>query len=721
MRQAPRHRACILTAALLAHATLCPAWLDNNLQCVDLRGMSGDLPLSVNSTTQILWQTETWEHPTWQNPSWPAGGGDTVGFPCVVKNDREPGADGKYYLYYSHHDPRSSIGVAVADSIIGPYSKAMSVPGRSDNIVVPAFHAARSNPDDPDHTASPWVVWNEDEQHWFVYFHYFNHIRTTVPGFQLTAVATTPSLASNDWTIWTNASSGTTPQYVPVLPTTSDSWISEASSYNTVHVLPDDTWLAFLRGTSTIAGDPTRLGFASSADGRTWSYFTENPVIHQNDGGGGRAGVYRPGFIGFLGPNGSGSNEYLVAWQESHYFDGDARLIYGTTTDFKSVTRDPRGHVTWAGSDGPIGAWREGDKLYLFSGKVLHIMALPLIAADHDSDGNGLYDLWEYEHFNGLGTDPDANADGDEATNRQEHDNGTDPNDPADYVSPADATMIFGAIGDDGSGPPGAFDGSITPTASQTVGGVRTPDRAINGSGIVLSGGDPTDPNNYAHTFGTNAFGDDFNFLADINGTEGNWFKVDLGRTYTLKDACLFNFNPDASEGGLNNEDRGVATANIWYLDAAGDPNANDDGNDSAFISTAWTQLGSTTNFTIAPTGDVNQTVPDVIDFGDVPARFVALDILTNHGDPGFVGFGEIQFFAVPIPDPDVTLAVIEDTLGATFDSVSNATYRLQSTPDLVSSNFTDTGAIAIGNGAAITMFDPTGTSTSKNYRVVPE
>jgi len=64
---------------------------------------------------------------------------------------------------------------------------------------------------------------------------------------------------------------------------------------------------------------------------------------------------------------------------------------------------------------------------------------------------------------------------------------------------------------------------------------------------------------------------------------------------------------------------------------------------------------------------------------------------------------------------------VIEDTLGATFDSVPNATYRLQSTPDLVSSNFTDTGAIVIGNGDAMTLFDPTGPATSKNYRVVAE
>ena len=207
--------------------------------------------------------------------------------------------------------------------------------------------------------------------------------------------------------------------------------------------------------------------------------------------------------------------------------------------------------------------------------------------------------------------------------------------------------MIAGAIGADGSGPPGAFDGSITPTASQTLGNVRAPDRAINGSGIVFSGGDPTDRDNYEHDAGDGSHGDDFNFLADINATEGNWFKIDLGQTHTIGDAFFFNFNPDDVDDfeGAGNEDRGVATANIWYLDAAVDPNANDDGNDLAFISTGWTQLGSTSNFTQAPIGDVNQTVPDVIDFGGVDARFIALDILSNHGDADFVGFGEIQFF----------------------------------------------------------------------------
>ena len=64
------------------------------------------------------------------------------------------------------------------------------------------------------------------------------------------------------------------------------------------------------------------------------------------------------------------------------------------------------------------------------------------------------------------------------------------------------------------------------------------------------------------------------------------------------------------------------------------------------------------------------------------------------------------------------TNVVVANTAGVSFQSVSNKTYRLQSTPDLVSTNFSDTGAIAIGDGGGMTLFDPAGTSASKNYRV---
>ena len=67
------------------------------------------------------------------------------------------------------------------------------------------------------------------------------------------------------------------------------------------------------------------------------------------------------------------------------------------------------------------------------------------------------------------------------------------------------------------------------------------------------------------------------------------------------------------------------------------------------------------------------------------------------------------------------TNVMVADTLGVAFNSVSNETFVLQSTPDLVSSNFSDTGAFATGNGGGMTLFDPTGPSTSKNYRVLQE
>jgi len=69
----------------------------------------------------------------------------------------------------------------------------------------------------------------------------------------------------------------------------------------------------------------------------------------------------------------------------------------------------------------------------------------------------------------------------------------------------------------------------------------------------------------------------------------------------------------------------------------------------------------------------------------------------------------------------DLNDVAVDDVLGTSFNSVSGATHRLQSTPDLVSTNYSDTGAIAVGTGAEMTLFDPTGSSTSKNYRVTQD
>jgi len=73
------------------------------------------------------------------------------------------------------------------------------------------------------------------------------------------------------------------------------------------------------------------------------------------------------------------------------------------------------------------------------------------------------------------------------------------------------------------------------------------------------------------------------------------------------------------------------------------------------------------------------------------------------------------------LPGPDIVDSTdinVEDTPAVSFDSVAGITYRLQSTPDLVSSNYTDVGAFLEGNGLTQLLFDPDGPTTSKNYRV---
>ena len=67
------------------------------------------------------------------------------------------------------------------------------------------------------------------------------------------------------------------------------------------------------------------------------------------------------------------------------------------------------------------------------------------------------------------------------------------------------------------------------------------------------------------------------------------------------------------------------------------------------------------------------------------------------------------------------TNVVVTDVLGTSFQSESNKLYRLQSTPDLVSTNFTETGAIVVGDGDGMTLFDPAGPSATRNYRVIEE
>ena len=128
--------------------------LDNNLKCVDLSDMKGQLPLDVVSSKKILVRTEPWEYSTWTVA---ARKDDTVGYPSMVHNDRGKNPDGKYYLYYAHHDPTSGIACAVADSIEGPYHKLKKLdPQREHSLVLVNPHFPGKIGDPPTIRALQW-------------------------------------------------------------------------------------------------------------------------------------------------------------------------------------------------------------------------------------------------------------------------------------------------------------------------------------------------------------------------------------------------------------------------------------------------------------------------------------------------------------------------------------------------------------------------------------
>ncbi|HPM81447.1 MAG TPA: hypothetical protein PLF81_12150 [Candidatus Anammoximicrobium sp.] len=93
-----------VNTAIFRGSSLVTSELDNNLKCVDLSDLDGDLPLDVVRSTEILRRTEPWEN-------------DSLGYPTVVRNDHGEHPDRRYYLYYAHHDLGSGIGCAVAESI----------------------------------------------------------------------------------------------------------------------------------------------------------------------------------------------------------------------------------------------------------------------------------------------------------------------------------------------------------------------------------------------------------------------------------------------------------------------------------------------------------------------------------------------------------------------------------------------------------------------------
>ena len=117
---------------------------------------------------------------------------------------------------------------------------------------------------------------------------------------------------------------------------------------------------------------------------------------------------------------------------------------------------------------------------------------------------------------------------------------------------------------------------------------------------------------------------------------------------------------------------------------------------------------------------------------GVEPGDEVIVPPLTDHGSV----IGIFQLNAVPVfcdtienslvmdvekLESVITNVGVADTAGMACDTDEGLTYHLEATPDLVSTNYSDTGAFVTGSGGPVTLFDPSGTSSMKNYRVVLE
>ena len=61
----------------------------------------------------------------------------------------------------------------------------------------------------------------------------------------------------------------------------------------------------------------------------------------------------------------------------------------------------------------------------------------------------------------------------------------------------------------------------------------------------------------------------------------------------------------------------------------------------------------------------------------------------------------------------------LDDVVGLSFTGQVDKLYLLQYTPDLVSLDWLDTQMFVRGTGGESFVFDPTGVSTQKNYRIV--
>jgi hypothetical protein len=105
---------------------------------------------------------------------------------------------------------------------------------------------------------------------------------------------------------------------------------------------------------------------------------------------------------------------------------------------FDQIIRLGRGWLGLVALTGLVSHGQEAGSLVIqVAGKQVQVdYQLPAPPAPADTDGNGLPDAWELQLFGYTGVDPKADPDGDGLTNLQEYQQGTNPNDYYNGITP---------------------------------------------------------------------------------------------------------------------------------------------------------------------------------------------------------------------------------------------------------------------------------------------
>lgn len=103
---------------------------------------------------------------------------------------------------------------------------------------------------------------------------------------------------------------------------------------------------------------------------------------------------------------------------------------------------------------------------------------------------------------------------------------------------------------------------------------------------------------------------------------------------------------------------------------------------------------------------------------GETPIRHVTF----TGASANQYGIDDIVMVTTPIEAPEpvtITTGVVDNVMGLGFSSTSGNVYHLEFATDPVGSNWVFSGMSLVGDGGDVSLFDPTGFSTQKLYRVM--